>query len=254
MELDIKPIIVTALFDIGRDKWTNFTQSYGGYLDWMERTLAIQTPMVIFTEEQFVEEIKKRREKYFDKTEIVITTKEDLIATKLYYSHTSRTIGSIEFRKKVQFDVPEMNKPWYNILMINKIYWLEEATKVLDGTHYIWTDAGCYREDIEQTNKPFPTHKIGDKPIFFSHHNTISIENKEHHILSQMRFIQGGSFILPKESITDISKELHGIVRDYLLKGYTGSDEKFLDILYLQGPEKYELVKCDWREYMKVMS
>ena len=34
MGLDIKPVIVTALFDIGRDKWSNFTQSYGGYLDW----------------------------------------------------------------------------------------------------------------------------------------------------------------------------------------------------------------------------
>ena len=86
MELDIRPVNVTALFDIGRDEWETFTMSYGGYIDWMERTLSIQAPTVIFTEEKFKDLIWKKRKPYDkDNTHFVITTKEDLMMSKLAY-------------------------------------------------------------------------------------------------------------------------------------------------------------------------
>ena len=44
MGMDIKePVLVTALYDIGRDNWEKFTQSYGGYIHWMERTLSLDS-------------------------------------------------------------------------------------------------------------------------------------------------------------------------------------------------------------------
>ena len=33
-----KPLIITALYNIGRDSWNNFTMSYNTYLAWMENT------------------------------------------------------------------------------------------------------------------------------------------------------------------------------------------------------------------------
>lgn len=254
MGLDIRPVIVTALFDIGRDKWTHHTQSYGGYMHWMERTLSIQTPMVVYTEEQFKEQIKETREKYFDQTEYIITTKEELEVSKLFYDDISKLMSSEEFKSKIQFQVPEMLEPWYNILMLNKIWWLKDARNWIQGTHYIWTDAGCYREEIEKVNKPFPTHKIQNKPLFFSHHQEISIENIQHHILAQMRFIQGGSFIIPTPWLDILTDKLKSIIQNQIQSGYIGSDEKFLDILYLENKEDIELVVCSWREYMEVMS
>jgi hypothetical protein len=254
MELDIKPVIVTALFDIGRDKWTHHTQSYGGYLDWMERTLSIQNPMVIFTEKQFEDRIRTMRDKYFDKTHIVIGTKEETMAGKLHYENLSKLMSSEEFKKKIQFQVPEMLEPWYNIMMFNKLWWMKEASELIEGTHYIWTDAACYREDIKSTNIPFPTKKIGDKPIFFSHHDYVSIADIEHHSLSQMRFIQGGSLIVPKEKLQDLCVKVFNIINRSIHYGYIGSDEKIFDLVYLDSPDNYQLVKCGWREYMKVMS
>jgi len=254
MGLDIKPVIVTALFDIGRDKWAHHTQSYGGYMHWMERTLSIQTPMVIYTEEQFIEQIKETRNRYFNQSQYIITTKEELEVSKLFYEDISKLMSSEEFKKKIQFQVPEMLEPWYNILMLNKMWWLNDARNWIKGTHYIWTDAGCYREEIEKVNKPFPTHKIQNKPIFFSHHQEISIENIQHHILAQMRFIQGGSFIIPTQWIDILTDKLKSAIQTQIQSGYIGSDEKFLDILYLQNKEHMQLVKCSWREYMEVMS
>jgi len=254
MELDIKPVIITALFDIGRDKWTHHTQSYGGYLDWMERTLAIQSPMVIFTEKKFEDKIREMRSKYSDETKIVISTKEECTAAKLHYEALNDLMKSEEFKNKIQFQVPEMLEPWYNIMMFNKIWWLKEGSELINGTHYIWTDAACYREDIQSVNKPFPTHKIGDKPIFFSHHENISIHDIEHHSLSQMRFIQGGSFIVPKERIQEIGIKIYNIINRSLHLKYIGSDEKIFDILYIENPNDFQIIKCNWREYLKVMS
>lgn len=251
MGLDIRPVIVTALFDIGRDKWTHHTQSYGGYMHWMERTLSIQTPMVVYTEEQFIEQIRETREKYFHQTQYIITTKEELEVSKLFYDDISKLMSSEEFKSKIQFQVPEMLEPWYNILMLNKIWWLKDARKWIEGTHYIWTDAGCYREDIKEVNKPFPTKRIGDKPIFFSHHENISIHNQDDHILSQMRFIQGGSFIVPKEQIEDLGIQIYKLIESFLDKGLVGSDEKYFDFLYLQNKEEIEIIQCGWREYIK---
>jgi len=245
---------VTALFDIGRDKWDNFTQSYGGYIDWMERNLSIQAPIVIFTEEKFKDRIWEKRKPYDVGTEFVITNKESLAMSTLIWKDLNHLMNSEEFKKKIQFDVPEMTKPWYNIVMSNKMWWLKEAKGIIDGTHYVWTDAACYREKVHQWNKPFPTNKIGDKPIFFSHHQQISIHDWKHHLLSQMRFIQGGSFVIPKDKIDCITEKYTNKVIDCIKEGYIGSDEKIFDLLYVDGDMDWDIIKCDWRKYFEALT
>lgn len=245
---------VTALFDIGRDKWDNFTQSYGGYIDWMERTLSIGAPTVIFTEEKFKDKIWEKRKPYDVGTEFVITTKEELAMTQLVYPQLEELMSSDEFKSKIQFDVPEMTKPWYNIMMFNKMWWLKEARRKIGGTHYVWTDAACYREEVSKWNKPFPTKKIGEKPIFFSHHEEINILNWKHHILSQMRFIQGGSFVVPEGKIDCITEKYTHKVIDCIRGGYIGSDEKIFDLVYVDGNVDWEIIKCGWREYFEALS
>jgi hypothetical protein len=254
MGMDIRPVQITALFDIGRDTWSNFTQSYGGYIDWMERTLSIQAPTIIFTEEKFKDRIWEKRKPYDVGTEFVITTKEELAMSKLVYPKLSQLMESDEFKKRIQFDVPEMTKPWYNIMMFNKVWWLKEGKSIIDGTHYIWTDAACYREDIRRWNKPFPTEKMKDKPLFFSHHQDISIANPNHHLMSQMRFIQGGSFVVPKGKIDCITEKYTNKVIDCIKDGYIGSDEKIFDLLYVDGEMDWEIIKCGWREYFEALS
>ena len=81
------PVIVTALYDIGRDKWEKFTQSYGGYIHWMERTLSLDSNLVIYTQQKFKDEIESYRRKYdinLEKTIIVIQELEELEGYKLY--------------------------------------------------------------------------------------------------------------------------------------------------------------------------
>ena len=55
------PAIVTALFDIGRDKWSNYGLSYHTYMMWMRNLLLFDSKMVIYTEEKFEGFIKEQR-------------------------------------------------------------------------------------------------------------------------------------------------------------------------------------------------
>ena len=120
-----KPLIITALYNIGRDSWNNFTMSYNTYLAWMENTLHIDREMVVFTEEKFIDKIKEFRSKIDpegNKTTYIIEPLEELYAYKRWNHQLEELQFSDEFKDKKSFDVPEMNEPLYNIIMFNKLY------------------------------------------------------------------------------------------------------------------------------------
>ena len=71
------PVIVTSLFDIGRDTWDNFKVSYHTYLWWMKNTLAIDANFVIYTDNRFYEDIIKMRQE-----EAIVTGKPNKCMSK----------------------------------------------------------------------------------------------------------------------------------------------------------------------------
>lgn len=262
--MDIKkPIIVTALYDIGRDSWEKFTQSYGGYIHWMERTLSLDSHMVIYTEIKFYEEIKSYRLKYdpnLDKTIFVIQELDELVAYKLYNDKLTELMFSDEFKLKAHFDVPEMNKPLYNVIMFNKVFWLKHSVdnNFFDADMVIWADAGGLREPIETYKlSEWPNiQKINnidpDKIIFFSHKDDFGIHDNQWHALSQVRNIQGTAFMVPSKMINWFADQFIETIEESLEKRFIGSDEKILDITYLKDKAKYHLIPCTWREYFKI--
>jgi hypothetical protein len=253
--MEIQPIIVTALFDIKREDWKHHQQSINGYIHWMERMLSIKNRMVIYTQDDLRDNIKEKRDLYFDDTHYVVDTKEQLLASQLHYTQLNTLMSSDEFKNKVHFpQVPEMSEIWYNILMFNKVWWMLDASERVDGTHYVWVDAGCFREDI--INKEWPSKdKMRDKPLFFSHNLDFELNNgEEWHCLSQVRNIQGTCFVIPKKDLEDIATQFYHKVTNCIKQGYIGSDEKILDLLYLDNIDKWDLYKCGWREYLDILS
>ena len=265
MVMDIKkPVIVTALYDIGRDKWEKFTSSYGGYIHLMERTLSIDNEMVIYTQEKFKDQIIELRKKYdvnLEKTVLVVLELEELDAYKLYNQKLNDLMFSEEFIKKVSFhDVPEMCKPLYNVIMFNKMFWLKDTVdkKYFDGDLIIWADAGGLREPMElYKGKVWPSvdkiNKIeGEKIIFFSHNEDFNVDDKEFLSLSQIRNIQGTAFFVPTNMVNYLTEEFCKTIDESIDNKYIGSDEKVFDITYVRDKSKYHLVKCTWREYFKI--
>lgn len=55
------PIIVTALFDIGRGKWIKYTRTYTQYMNYLENLLTLNNRMVIFTDHIGAEFVRRKR-------------------------------------------------------------------------------------------------------------------------------------------------------------------------------------------------
>jgi len=122
----------------------------------------------------------------------------------------------------------------------------------------MWMDCGSCREGLDKyKNRKFPinTDLIIDKAIHFTHNLEFSLsERKQDYFLSQIRNIQGTSWILPVELVDVyhdlISKELESTMDD----GYIGSDEKTYDSIYQRNKDIIHLVKCNWFQFFDVMS
>ena len=254
----VKPVIVTALFDIDRPNWKNYKSSYHTYIQWSRNLLSIDCPLVIFTEEKFFKDLFDIRKEYDPKmsqTKSIVNDKESLMLYHSHYKKIKELMESEPFANRVQFpDVPEMCQPWYNIIMMSKLNLMKETYvhQYIPNDLVIWKDIAVYRDKPERyENVKWPdVDKINrTKPTFFSHHEKVSIHDNKSHILSQMRFVQGGSFAIPGYLLQPVEKAYMNLVDNYLSLGYVGSDEKYLDLLVKENPDKFELIKCDWREY-----
>ena len=145
-----KPVIVMALYDIGRDNWKNFNLSYNTYLWWMKNTLSLDTDFVIYTEEKFSEKIREMREEFdptFQKTKLIVKPIEELEYYVEYNDRLTQLMFSDEFKEKAHHNVPEMTQPLYNIIMFNKLSFLKDSKDngYFDGDLFIWADGRTKR-------------------------------------------------------------------------------------------------------------
>jgi FkbM family methyltransferase len=258
-----KPVIVMALYDIGRDNWDNFNLSYNTYLFWMRNTLSLDSHFVIYTEPKFYDKIVEYRKEFdFDlkKTIIIVTPLEELDCYKKYNTILEDLMYSDSFKKKDHHKVPETCKPLYNIIMFNKLNFLKNTKdcNYFDADFLIWADAGGLRNNLhEYKNEIWPSideinQLDSNKITHFSHTSDFNIDNNEFHSMSQIRNIQGTSFFVPAHMIDDFVYEFNQTIEESISQGFIGSDEKVFDITYCKNKNKYNLIKCGWREYFNI--
>jgi hypothetical protein len=226
----------------------------------MRSLLYLDTNLIIYTEEKFKEEILKYRREVdptLEKTILIEQPLESIEGYKTFYEPLTTLMGSDDFKRKIQFDVPEMTKPLYNVVMFSKLFYILDSYKknLFDADLYVWADAGVLREDNPRKNIKWPDiDKINkldnNKVTFFCHHDYVSILDYQSHSFSQMRFIQGGSVFVPKNCVENVTEVFKNVALESISKGYAGSDEKIFDFVYLTNPSSFNLIKCGWREYI----
>ncbi len=190
-----------------------------------------------------------------ENTKIQIVSLEELTAYKLFYERLKNLMESQAFKEISSFNVPEMTKPLYNVIMFNKLYFMRHAkeSRFFDNDCTVWVDAGCYRENISNyAGQLWPNGSSikGDLPTFFSHHSDISFPDLKDHAMSQMRYIHGTCFAVPNHCLDELIDETEFTIDLCLKRGFIGSDEKMFDINVFRSPDHYHLHICSWREYL----
>jgi hypothetical protein len=135
--------VITALFDIGREK-DGDGRSIDQYLEWFSKTLELNSYMEIYTEEKFVDFIEKRRDPNL--TNIIVQNLEDIPAY-VYRKKISEIIKDPSYLSKIKDnDRIECNLDLYNVIQYSKFGWLKESIeRGRPDDYYFWMDAGCSR-------------------------------------------------------------------------------------------------------------
>jgi hypothetical protein len=198
------------------------------------------------------------------KTIIKETTVDQLPAYQMFNDRLEKLMNSEEFKKLVYHKhVPEMSKPLYNVLMFNKVNYLQEVADInpFNTEYFSWVDAGFIRNsselgDLKKWPDPSKLVLLEDKIKFFCINSEIErhVRDVQGHVLSQMRLLKGTVFFIHKNLIPFIKEKFNYHVDDSLNNGYIGSDEKIFDLCCLRNPELFDLYKCDWREEIKLFS
>ena len=134
--------LVTALYDIGRE---NQGRPMSVYLEWMENTLRLQYPFIIFTSAAIGEKIRQfRNNSFMSRSHLVV---HDYIPLQ-EFSHMveNEVFPSFKMKMKHKNDIVNQN-PLYSIIGHAKLIWMSDAIR-RNPFHtgvFLWIDAGFSR-------------------------------------------------------------------------------------------------------------
>jgi len=139
--------IVSAFFDIGRDKKGD-GRTIEEYLQWIKKTLQLNCNLFIVTEQKFKTFFEENRpELYRSKTVIKIIDFKDCYYYR-YYDKMKEILESPHYRNRIKHpNRVECKMPEYNIIQYSKFHFLKMAIEenAFQTEYFLWTDAGISR-------------------------------------------------------------------------------------------------------------
>ena len=239
-------IVITALFDINRDKYGD-GRSIEDYLHWFSETLCLKCDMLIFTEEKFSDFVIQKRSEITYRTEIVIQKIEDIP----FYTQRdtiSRVIQSGEFLSKMKdTNRIECYLPEYNIIQYSKFGWLKYATDNYDYLNYIWMDAGCSRFFTYGVRSEWPENSMifKDKVTIqgnINYINTFVNMVPDDYIWDNNSMLVGTLFGGNSKSINKLFVLINQLYNEYLQIGCINNEQFLLAIAAKKEPDLFNIL------------
>jgi hypothetical protein len=240
--------VITALYDIGRDKHGD-GRSIDEYLKWFEKTLQLNVPMVIYTEEKFKNFVVEKR--LNPNTHIVINPLNEIPYFK-YKKQIEDIIESNNYKLKMKDSHRvECVLSLYNIIQYSKFEWIVKAidNNYFDTDYYFWLDAGASRffEDINYYNTWPNNYSILDKNKFNIQGNINTLRyfynwpGDDNYIWDCNCILCGGLFGGSKEICKKISKDVNHYFEHYLNQSCVNNEQIILGILLKNNSEFFNV-------------
>lgn len=196
--------IVTAYFDIKRDKIKNFERTTEDYFDYFTKWAKLKNMLVVFVEN------KKIKDKIIEfrsglglknKTIVIIVENIKNIAPNMYSLIKNTINNDILLRYRLRPGNLESNKPLYNYIMLLKAWCINYAVNNLEiKTQIAWIDFGFNHGgavyDLKSNFNIEWSYNFGEKITLF---NLQPLDNRPIFdiILSMDTYIMGSIIIVP---------------------------------------------------------
>lgn len=243
--------VVTSLFDINRSAIDG--RSWQSYLDWFEKTLSINAPMVVFIEEKTYDFVKARRNS--DNTKIIVQNIQDLGM----YKHKNRMddiINSNTYKHKIHdANRIECKNSLYTIIQFSKFDWMVHASKnnYFNSGYFIWMDAGLSRffDDLNTSNR-YPSESMEKELLSFG--DKVFIQTfccsypdlfnaatlNENYLCDNRSYVMGGLFGGNSQIIPKLQKEIDYVFEELMLnKEIINNEQIVLGYLFKTSPELF---------------
>lgn len=253
-------MLVTALYDIGRDQWQFFRRSFDEYLSYFSNVLGLNVNLIVYSDETVQNFVLDRRKGYQNKTKTFRIKFSDLEYSQ-YRQHINDVITSPEFRESNDMlDHPEAFSVEYLILMNNKISFLADAVRrnPFNSTHFFWIDAGYgHGEDLTRW-KNFQPRKLLD------YHDKITyielndprwyIDINDPHKVNIGPAFCGGFFGGDGGAILRYERLYRKTFRKLLTEYIVDDDQNVAFQCYMECPNWFRNVRGNWFDAFELFS
>ena len=251
--------LVTALYDIGRDKLKgkHAQRSFTKYLNWFKHVLRINVPMVIFVPKELEYYVLEHRPKEY-LSKIVIREFTELHAYK-YHDQMQSIINNMVLEPepngtipKYFAECPEFITAKYETIIFSKFDFLQEVAQENphNTKYFIWLDAGTFYDTplFDYTlpwPDPYKIQMLGDQFLLSDHDFNIKdkspLKDKRAYLRRNSNnicaFVLGGT----KVAIDRVHTQFWNEVDNALKLGVINNEQHILQLMVLEQPDYYHL-------------
>jgi hypothetical protein len=237
--------VITALYDIDRDK-SGDGRTIEQYLNWFSKTLQLNVPMVVYTEEKFKNFVLKNKH---DNLKLIVKPFSEIP----YYKYNDKIVDILNNKQyKLKISDPhriECNLSFYNIIQYSKFDWIVDTIKekYFDTEYYFWMDAGCSRffEDVDP-NITWPSNYdilSKDKFNIQGNLNTLyyNISDIENYIWDSNCILVGTLFGGTKRVCIDMATKVKSQFEFYLDNNIVNNEQIILGYIFKKNPSIFNV-------------
>lgn len=254
--------IVTALYDIGREKIDG--RDMKQYYDWFSKTLKFQCPMVIYCERSHVDFIHKHRPVQLP-TKII---EQELHEIPYYFlkEKMDAVLADENYKSKVADpNRIECKTSLYSIIQYSKFPWVQRAAKEnhFDSDYFFWLDAGASRfiPDLEVSSLQFPGQNFINQvkmhpgkilyQMYVFPYTDLSMRNEHlpHDYLYDNRsYVWGGMFGVDRIAIEKLTKLTDDVlIKEMLEKNLLNNEQIAVGFLLKKHKDEFIILQNDNR-------
>lgn len=251
--------IVTAFFDVGREKWRGkFKRDINTYIENFKFWARIRNELVIYTEKNVSEKIWEVRKNFGleKKTKIIVIDDIMSLDTDIYMRMKRALSHPLAVKNRKRPNNPECYNYVYNYVMLLKAWVLQETVRrnlakdMIAWIDFAYNHGGEYYTHAEEFDFLWQ-YKFSSKIHFFSLNEPDNIPIFE--LVKNMNtYFTGGFIVLP----ICLATELWRLYRESMIHltsvGMCDDDQTLMLMAYREKPEIFEIHHIDgWFEPWK---
>ncbi len=252
MEKNERITLVTAFFDVGREKLGYQKRENNRYIEYFKFWARIRNRLVVFTTSEFADAIKKVREDLGLGNDTIVIVEDNIWNEEGKLYHAMCRIEKSEQFREIRMRLEDIsNKADYDYVMLMKYWCLKRAVEkgYTQGGYTAWIDFGFNHGGKAFSNpEEFDfewKYPFKDKICLFARKNP-GKELGVIKLLSMTDSIMGGIVVCPDRQcgiLYDMCKEsMWSLVSIDCID----DDQMLLRMAWRRHPERFQVYKSDW--------